>query len=127
MIIGINKYKDDPLQYCRNDAEDLGKALRRIGFEVSLGLDCNRDEFRRTVDTFAESTKRDDLVLFYFAGHGKQREDSNYLLPSDYDYDYGGHEQNYIADRAIHVKYITKKIDDKKCRITIYLFDCCRH
>jgi uncharacterized caspase-like protein len=127
LIIGINEYTVDPLQYCINDATDLGKTLRRIGFDISLELDCTQDEFYRTVDTFAESTKHDDLVLFYFAGHGNQMEDKNYLLPSDYDYDHRGQERDYIANHAINVQYITKKIDDKKCRITIYIFDCCRH
>ncbi|CAF3981387.1 unnamed protein product [Rotaria sp. Silwood1] len=78
------------------------------------------------IDTFAATIQHDDLVLFYFAGHGKQSRDSNYLLPSDYDFDYRGCEHNYIINNAINVKYLMKKIDGKKCRVTIYLFDCCR-
>jgi hypothetical protein len=65
--------------------------------------------------------------LFYFAGHGKQVEDQNYLLPSDYAYDYRGHERDYIPNRAINVQYIMQKIDERKCRVSIYIFDCCRH
>jgi hypothetical protein len=127
LIIGINNYPRDPLNYCINDATDLKTTLQRINVDVALGENCNLSEFYHIVDTFADTIQRDDLVLFYFAGHGKQKNDENYLLPSDYDYDHRGHERDYIANHAINVKYIMKKIDDRKCRITIYLFDCCRH
>jgi uncharacterized caspase-like protein len=128
LIIGINKYlrNSDSLQYCINDATDLNTTLQHIGFETSLELDCNYNELKNKIDEFAKKIERDDLVLFYFAGHGKQNEDENYLLPSDYDYDYLGDEHDYIVNHAINVKYIMKKIDSRKCRITIYLFDCCR-
>jgi uncharacterized caspase-like protein len=127
LIIGINKYLRDPLNYCINDATDLKITLRRMNFQISPGENCSLNEFYNIVDTFANTIQQNDLVLFYFAGHGKQNEDDNFLLPSDYDYDYRGHERDYITNHAINVKYIIKKIDDKKCRVTIYLFDCCRN
>jgi uncharacterized caspase-like protein len=127
LIIGINEYPRDSLNYCINDAKDLYKTLQSIDFNGTLGVDCNHNDFYGIVDTFAATLQRDDLVLFYFAGHGIQNEDNNYLLPSDYDYDHRGLERDYIAQHAVNVKYIMKKIDDRKCRITIYIFDCCRH
>jgi uncharacterized caspase-like protein len=83
LVIGINDYLRDPLKYCINDATDLTTALQNINFGVSLRENCNRREFYNIVDTFANTIQRDDLVLFYFAGHGKQNEDENYLLLSD--------------------------------------------
>ncbi|CAF1131597.1 unnamed protein product [Adineta steineri] len=126
LVIGINQYVRDSLQYCINDATDLANTLRNIGFNITLGLDCDLIEFLNIIETFIKTIERDDLVLFYFAGHGKQNEDENYLLPSDYNYDHSEHECDYIVNNAINVKYIMNEINDKKCRITIYLFDCCR-
>ena len=128
LIIGINKYagRDDSLQYCINDATDLNTTLRSIGFQTSLALDCSLNELNNEANRFVETIESGDLVLFYFAGHGQQNEDENYLLPSDYDYDYSTDEHVYIVSHAINVKYIMKKIDVKKCHVTIYLFDCCR-
>lgn len=127
-IIGIDEYVQDKdkLKYCINDASDLNVALQKIGFETILGLNWNYQQFLERFNQFVENIKHDDLVLFYFAGHGKQSEEENFLLPSDYDYDYLRHEDDYIVDHAINAKYIIKKIDAKKCRVTIYLFDCCR-
>jgi uncharacterized caspase-like protein len=127
LIIGINKYLRDPLNYCINDATDLKRTLQRMNFQTSSRENCNLSEFYDIVDTFANTIQQNDLVLFYFAGHGQQNEDENFLLPSDYDYDCRGYERDYITKHAINVKYIMKKIDDKKCSVTIYLFDCCRH
>ncbi|CAF0829207.1 unnamed protein product [Adineta steineri] len=126
LVIGINKYPRDSLEYCINDANDLANTLQSIGFTISLGLDCNLNEFLNKIDTFIKTVAPDDLVLFYFAGHGKQNEEENYLLPSDYNYDYGGHEHDYIVNNGINVQYIMNIIKEKKCRTTIYLFNCCR-
>jgi uncharacterized caspase-like protein len=127
LIIGINDYQSDPLKYCINDAEDLNTTLQRIGFNTTLKLNCNYSELNRTIDRFTETIGSNDLILFYFAGHGKQMEDQNYLLPADYEYDYRGYERDYIGDHAINVQYIMRKFDKTKCRITVYIFDCCRN
>ncbi|CAF1268163.1 unnamed protein product [Rotaria sp. Silwood1] len=74
IIIGINKYRRDPLQYCINDAEDLSTILRSINFDITLELNCDLNHFYRIMDRFADTVQYDDLVLFYFASHGKQSE-----------------------------------------------------
>ncbi|CAF5077926.1 unnamed protein product, partial [Rotaria sp. Silwood1] len=88
LLIGVNKYRRDPLQYCVNDAEDLSTNLRFIDFDITLELNCAVNQFYKIIDRFVDTIQHDDLVLFYFAGHGKQSEDENYLLPLDYDYNF---------------------------------------
>ncbi|CAF3972958.1 unnamed protein product [Adineta steineri] len=125
LVIGINYYPDDySLKYCTNDATDLAFTLQNIGFKISLGLDCDLIKFQNKIDTFIDTIEPDDLVLFYFAGHGKQNDDENYLLPSVYDY--SGRKHDYMVNNGINVQHIMNKIKEKKCRTTIYLFDCFR-
>lgn len=132
LIVGINKYQNYPLRYCINDAQNLSRALKSIDFDINfghgveVGFNCNLKEFHNIIDKFTNTIQRDDLILFYFAGHGLQIDENNYLLPSDYDYDYRGDERDYIANHAINIKYIMKKIEAKHCRISTYIFDCCR-
>ena len=126
LVIGIDKYLREPLKYCKNDAEDLANGLRRIDFKVMPGIDCTRDEFYTLIDNFTAQIGMEDLVLFYFAGHGNQSNDENYLLPSTYNYDHRATENEYITENAVNAKHIMKKIEDRKCRTAIYLFDCCR-
>lgn len=127
LVIGINEYVREPLKYCINDAMDINAALIDINFRVTYVENCNRRKFRKKIKFFANQIQSNDLVLFYFAGHGKQNEDENYLLPSDYNYDNGGPERDYIVDHAINVEYIRHQIDHKNASVTIYLFDCCRN
>ena len=127
LVIGIDKYPGSPLKYCVQDAQDLSTTLEGIGFQVTSAFDCNQKAFFKIIDTFVNKIIRTDLVLFYFAGHGKQNEEQNYLLPVDYDYDHRKTERDYIAEHAINIQYIMKKINDKGCRITIFLLDCCRN
>ncbi|CAF4026610.1 unnamed protein product [Rotaria sordida] len=115
LIIGINNYLLNPLEYCINDAEDLEKILQRIDFHVLLGIDCNLYKFYSIIDIFTNRIQQDDLILFYFAGHGKQMKDDDYLLPVDYYllpvdyyYDYRGNEQDYIIKHAINVKHMIR-------------------
>ncbi|CAF1082125.1 unnamed protein product [Adineta steineri] len=124
LVIGINHYSIDSLQYCENDATDLAITLKRIDFKISLDLNCDLIKFQNKIDTFIATIEPDDLVLFYFAGYGAQNDDENYLLPSDYNY--RGHERDYIVNNGINVQHIMNKIKEKKCRSTIYLFDCFR-
>ncbi|CAF1246740.1 unnamed protein product [Rotaria sordida] len=114
LIIGINNYLRNPLEYCINDAEDLEKILQRIDFHVLLEIDCNLHKFFSIIDIFTNRIQQDDLILFYFAGHGKQMKDEDYLLPVDYYYDYRENEQNYIIKHAINIKYIIEKNQSSK-------------
>ncbi|CAF3591033.1 unnamed protein product [Rotaria sp. Silwood1] len=114
LIIGINNYLRNPLEYCINDAEDLGKILQQIDFHVLLEIDCNLHKFISIIDTFTNRIQQDDLILFYFADHGKQMKDEDYLLPVDYYYDYRGNEQDYIIKHAINIKYIIEKNQSSK-------------
>ena len=127
LVIGINEYPREPLKYCINDAIDLNGALIDINFDVFYIENCNYRKFRKKIKSFASQIQPNDLVLFYFAGHGKQNENENYLLPSDYDYDNGRLERDYIAEHAIDVKYIRHQIDYRNASVTIYFFDCCRN
>ena len=127
LVIGINKYpRDHSLAYCIHDAEDLSVTLRGIGFDVLVGLDCTGEEFKQMIDAFSKGLRRNDLVLFYFAGHGKQMEGWSYLLPSDYDYIHDTTEAEFIAKNAIHANYITTKLSDS-CGTTVFVFDCSRN
>ena len=126
LVIGIDNYRVAPLKYCVNDAQDLKKTLEAMDFEVTLVLNCGYCEFFDEVDQFIAKITHSDLTLFYFAGHGKQMDEQNFLLPSNYDNDYRHSEYKYLSENAVNVRYITKAIDKKRCCITIYIFDCCR-
>ncbi len=125
LIIGINNYHSGRLEYTVNDAEDVQTALQDIGFEASLGINCDYRTFHEMISAFTHQIQHSDLTLFYFAGHGKQYDNTNYLLPSDYHYDHGRHEGDYMTAHAINAQYIIGQIDRQHCRVAVFILDCC--
>jgi Caspase domain len=76
LIIGINDYKDPKipdLKTAENDAKDMAELLSdSYGFQVQLllGRKATKEAIYRALRNLATSTKSDDSVLIYYAGHG---------------------------------------------------------
>lgn len=84
LVIGNNAYAQGALANARNDAQEIGDSLRGLGFQVDLQLDASRAAMLRAIDAFRERRKAaGGLGLFFFAGHGVQINDKNYLIPID--------------------------------------------
>jgi uncharacterized caspase-like protein len=78
LVIGIGDYKKGKkLPNAVNDANEMSAALTRMGFLIhengpKLNLKCR--EMRAVLLDFERSINAGDMVLFYFAGHGRQSE-----------------------------------------------------
>ena len=82
LVIGNSAYSSVPaLANPRNDAEGIGAALNRLGFEITVALDADRAQMEKSVKEFAAKTETADVALFYYAGHGLQHQGVNYLIP----------------------------------------------
>jgi uncharacterized caspase-like protein len=122
-LIGNNKYNGNPLHSCVNDATDLSKELKRIGFIVTLGIDLNHEDMDKGIIRFTNSIKSGDLILFFFAGHGMQWEDQNYLIPCD---DNRIVTQIDLKHRATNAQRVLELMSCEKPFVIVYLLDCCR-
>src|SRR5436190_2806883 len=84
LVIGNSDYRDVPaLANPRNDAEDVAAALKRLGFETTVGLDADRAAMEKALEAFATAVEGADVAVFYYAGHGMQHQGVNYLMPVD--------------------------------------------
>jgi len=67
-----------------NDADDVSALLRdKLCFTVIEAKDATHETFSRRIGEFAEAASSADVALFYYAGHGAQFQNANYLLPVD--------------------------------------------
>ncbi|CAF2783736.1 unnamed protein product [Rotaria sp. Silwood2] len=128
LVIGINKYIDPTpvLQTCIADAKCLSKTLIDIDFDVLQEHNCTYIEFQQKIDEFVGKIQKQDITLFYFAGHGLQSDEKNYLISSDYNYDHSIDEKTYLARNSVNAQYILHKITMKQPRTIIFILDCCR-
>lgn len=75
LVIGNNEYEArNHLQNPVNDATDMMDALERIGFDVEKCENGTYKEMEYWLNTFVNQIQSNDMVLFYFAGHGHQWE-----------------------------------------------------
>ncbi|CAF1951515.1 unnamed protein product [Rotaria magnacalcarata] len=126
LVIGINDYYFNPLEYCVRDAQDFSEALKSIGFEVTPVVNCSLKEFTQVLKAFLDKTRSTDLVLFYFAGHIKVHKYENYLILANYNPGQSKNESKNMTEGTISIESIMKQMAHKNCCATIFIFDCCR-
>lgn len=85
LVIGNGAYENvERLRNPANDARDLAKKLKSIGFaQVDLHLDLDASALRRTLGKFAKTAAGAEVALVYFAGHGIEVGGNNYVIPTD--------------------------------------------
>ncbi|MGP0093382.1 MAG: tetratricopeptide repeat protein [Xanthobacteraceae bacterium] len=84
LVIGNSAYAGSArLANPANDADDVAAALRRVGFDVIEGKDLSLAGFSQIIETFRKKAKGIDVALLYYAGHGMQLGEQNWLMPID--------------------------------------------
>src|SRR5262245_44935634 len=84
LVIGNAAYQHaPPLRNPSNDATDIAAKLRELGFDVVEGIDLGKRDMEKRIRAFAEQLNGADVGLFYYAGHGLQVNQKNYLAPID--------------------------------------------
>jgi uncharacterized caspase-like protein len=88
LLIGNANYAKSPLTNPINDATDIAKVLKEnCGFETTLKTDLDLRQMADVISTFAnqiQDFKKQGYhvtALFYYAGHGLQHQNENYMLP----------------------------------------------
>lgn len=83
LVMGNNAYKQIPrLKNAVNDAIDVAKVLKELGFDVTLKTDVEtREEMHKFITDWSVKIPSGGVALFYYAGHGAQIDGTNYLFP----------------------------------------------
>jgi uncharacterized caspase-like protein len=84
LILGNGDYQNAPqLPNPVNDATDVAAAFARLGFSVQLIKNGSFDTMRRGLLDFTQQARSADIAVVYFAGHGMEIRDENWLIPVD--------------------------------------------
>jgi hypothetical protein len=84
LVIGNNSYLASPLQNAVNDARIMDKALKDAGFRSTLVENAGQVAFQSSIGQFLSKLGPSDTALFFYAGHGVQIENENFLVPVDF-------------------------------------------
>lgn len=120
LVIGIDKYKNNPLRTCVNDARCVGELLQQnedgsMNFDVVFLTDkeATRPNIRKSIRALFKND--DDVALLYFSGHGVDDDNDGFIVAYDYVED----------DFGISMPEIFKFVNKSKCKNKIVIFDCC--
>jgi tetratricopeptide (TPR) repeat protein len=122
LVIGNSQYRfSNQLANPANDAADIAAALRRLGFEVVEGKDLDRRGMEDAIRQFGRKLERADLALFFYAGHGLQVNNKNYLVPVDARLERSGD----LALDALDMDIVLAQMEAEK-RVNLIFLDACR-
>src|ERR1700757_1511768 len=127
LVIGNNDYRNVPkLQKAVNDARTMGDTLKQLGFSVMVAENLSRQQFSQTLLAFDNAVGPGDTSFFFFAGHGFEIAGQNYLLPTDVPAATEGQEE-LVRDASVLADRIVERLQNKKVRTSILVFDACRN
>lgn len=123
LVIGNDAYRENPLHNGVNDALAMKTALEESGFSVQMALNTTQEQLETAIDEFTGSVNPGDIALFFYAGHGMQISDQNYLIPVD-----------FRARTAVDAKYksypaerVQENLEAAGTSMQIIVLDACRN
>jgi uncharacterized caspase-like protein len=127
LVIGNNDYRNVPkLLKAVNDARTMGDTLKQLGFQVMVAENQNRVQFSQSLLAFDNAVGPGDTAFFFYAGHGFEIAGQNYLLPTDVPAATEGQEE-LVRDASVLADRIVERLQNKKVRTSILVFDACRN
>ncbi len=122
LVVGNSAYRyarrlDNP----KNDAMDIGAALKRLGFQVVEGFDLDKAALDRKIREFTGFLRGADVGVFFYAGHGLHVSGHNYLVPVD---------AELTGAASLDVELVrldvVHRTMEREAQTNILFFDACR-
>jgi uncharacterized caspase-like protein len=123
LVIGNGLYQSVPkLANPIKDAVALADMFRKAGFDwVRLREDLGNLEFKRSLREFIDVAQDADVAVVYYAGHGIQVRDMNYMIPVDAKLA----TEVDAEDEAVSLERIVMALEPAK-RLRLLILDACR-
>jgi hypothetical protein len=123
LVVGNSHYVNTVvLRNPDNDAQDVAAKLKQLGFQVMLGLDLDQREFAQKVEEFGRVLDGADVGLFFYAGHGVQVNEHNYLVSTGAKLE----SEFLVSAEAIEVDGIVRMMEARAATNIVFL-DACRN
>src|SRR5215207_5906732 len=123
LVIGNSTYQNvarlpNPLK----DATAVAEMFKKTGFDwVKTRQDLGNLEFKRALREFMDAASDADVAVVYYAGHGIQVRDMNYMIPVDARLA----SEIDAEDEAVSLDRIVMALEPAK-RLRLVILDACR-
>lgn len=123
LVIGNADYRNIfKLKNPVNDAADIGAALARMGFSVTVLNNTTAEQMRDALAAFGGKAKQTDYAIVFYAGHAIQAHGVNWLIPVDGSAD----TLLDVANHAITLDEIVGRMAGAE-RLAVVLLDAARN
>lgn len=138
VVVGIDDYSKESipdLRYAGSDAKVFAQALQKLlkiapdhlflftGDATDSNQTPNRLNLIYRLDWLSKSAKADDIVIFYFAGHGAQVGSDSFLLMKDSD----NRSLETLKASALNKADLNRLISRTSAGRTLTVLDACRN
>ena len=123
LVIGNSNYEKGELKNPVNDARLIASTLDSLDFDVILkeNLSTKRD-MTSAIREFGSRRSEYDVAFVYYAGHGVQVDDENFLLPTKETFE----EEFDVIDYGVSVQNIMRYLRAQTNQVNILILDACR-
>jgi uncharacterized caspase-like protein len=123
LIIGNSAYRHAPLVNPVHDAEDVATKLRALNFEVIVRLNLTSKQIGSTLREFRSKLSPGAVALVFYAGHGLQIDNENYLPAVDAEIN----SEEDVPNQSLSVKQVMTLLEVSKTRLNLVFLDACRN
>ena len=127
-VVGINTYEnlgaDLQLVKAVADAKAIAETFASLGFQVIKGENTKRNAFFQAWQRFLNTVQPGDVAALYFAGHGVEIQNTNYILTSDIPEVTDG--ADVMKSSAIEVPALLDRLKEQQPQVLLAIIDACR-
>lgn len=122
LVIGNAAYERAPLRNPINDARAVAAALRELGFDVLYRENATLEAMIDAMREFVLRGRSSNVRVVYYAGHGSQVKDKNYLIPVDA----ALQDEEELPRKTANASAFVDKLGELKTGVNIVILDACR-
>ena len=120
LVIGNANYEKGELKNPVNDARLIASTLDSLDFDVILKENVStRGEMLDAINEFGDKRSEYDIAFVYYAGHGVQVNNQNYLLPTKEVFK----NNNNVDDNGVSVQKIMRYLEGKTNQVNVLILD----
>ncbi|GAA0891730.1 hypothetical protein GCM10009122_14090 [Fulvivirga kasyanovii] len=133
VAVGINKYKNEALNlnYAAEDAqgfvklvgENSKKLFDRVEIIPLYNEDATRESILNKMEALSKVVKPQDVLFFYYAGHGSMVDNDFYFIPSD---NVRLYSEDKLKKNAIYAGDLQEKLAKTAALKQLVIIDACQ-
>ncbi|MDC1375390.1 caspase family protein, partial [Polaribacter sp.] len=125
LVIGNENYNKGTLENPVNDATLIAESLKKLDFEVLLHTNlATEDAMLDAIKDFGRKRKNYEIGFVYYAGHGVQLNNQNYLLPTKEVFEF----EEDVEDNAVSMQRVLRYLEaSREGQLNFVVLDACRN